>query len=110
MLNELSVKAHEWSKRYRPKERRTPHALYAHMHAEVSEAWDAMVEGDFGLHNETKNGHTKPEGELAELADIVIMVAVRCGQMDYDLDTAVVAKFAELERRLEIKDAERALR
>ncbi len=109
-LTKLAKRAEKWSREYRPRQRRSDDAQYAHLHCEVSEAWRDCTDNNFGLRMVPGDGHDKPKGELAELADVIIMVAVIAGKRGYDLEAAVDIKFAELDKRLEIKQAERALR
>lgn len=104
-LNELGKKGSKWVRAYRPKKHRTTDAFFAHMHCEVSEAWREWREGRIEM---TFNKAGKPHGLGAELADVVIMAAIVAHENKIDLDHAVDEKFAELLRRLDSKQAEKA--
>ena len=68
---------------------RTPLEIHALLHSETAEATEAVRnrEKPFYL---TKNG--KPEGELVELADVIIRIADWCAWNGWDLESALKAK------------------
>ena len=61
---------------------------YALIISEVAEAIEAVRSGKAPYYLE--NG--KPEGQLAEMADVVIRVADLCGSRGWDLQTAIEEK------------------
>lgn len=67
--------------------------LLALVHSEISEALEVYRNtGKNGL-NETWISETgKPEGFTIELADVLIRVADMCGELDLDLDDAILLK------------------
>lgn len=71
---------------------RTRLEYHALIHSEVSEATEAVRDGDLGMRIDAAKG--KPEGELVELADAVIRIMDYCAYAGYDLELAIEMKHA----------------
>lgn len=67
--------------------------LLALVHSEISEALEVYRnKGKNGL-NETWDSETgKPEGFTIELADVLIRIADMCGELNLDLNDAIIRK------------------
>lgn len=64
--------------------------FHALIHSEVSEATEEARKGSPPVY--LVNG--KPEGELIELADVIIRIADYCGSREWDLNGAIREKLA----------------
>lgn len=70
-------------------------AQIALIHSEASEALEALRDGHVQLYTvEDKYGRDKPEGVVAELADVVIRCMDLCGALGLDLEEAMSQKHA----------------
>jgi len=70
------------------------------MHSELSEALESLRRGEPMLYMATDTeGHQKPEGLAAELADLLIRVADFCGGFNVPLEDALYAKLKYNESR-----------
>lgn len=100
-LNELAERAGIWCDSYRPRRHRTPEFIFAHLHEEVSEAWKCWRRDELVV---TFDRLGPPHGLPAELADVMIDVAIIARKFGIDLDGAVDQKFVlDLDRRLAAK-------
>lgn len=63
----------------------------AHLHSEVSEAYECVREDALTAH---VTAYGKPTGLPSELADVVILAAEIAAHLEIDLDAAVEAKMA----------------
>lgn len=79
-------------------EPRSPLEIHALIHSEVSEATECVRAGEPPIHHRVckdsgmKLG--KPEGEVVELADVIIRIADWCGYNGWDLESAIKEKLA----------------
>lgn len=70
-------------------------ALIALLHSEASEALEEVRKGKFALYIVKDNrGFDKPEGVVAELADVAIRAMDIAGALGLDLEAAIRAKHA----------------
>lgn len=93
-ISALCSKAHEMAveKGWWDVPERSALEIHALIHSEVSEATEAVRNG---LACWVQDGpEQKPEGELSEMADIVIRVCDWCSKNDWDLEAAIVRKMA----------------
>lgn len=87
---------------------RNPLEIYALIHSEVSEAVEEARKRSPPVYQESRDGKDKwtpsdqnnlwveglkPEGELIELADVVIRILDFCGHKGWDLEAAMKLKF-----------------
>lgn len=96
-INELIEKAHGMAKsKGWWNEPRSPLEIHALIHSEVAEATEAVRRGlpasYYERCQESDAKLPKPEGELVELADVVIRIADWCGLNGWDLEKAIAEK------------------
>lgn len=120
-IKELSKEILELMERHGFNKYITEGAVYANFHSEVSEAWEEIRNNkpkfylknnengseasfscfsdyfdptpeDYKLFHEAISDGLKPEGEVAELADIIIRVLHWCAYMNYDIESAIELK------------------
>jgi NTP pyrophosphatase (non-canonical NTP hydrolase) len=96
-INELVQEAFEMAKAKGWHDQpRTPLEIHSLIHSEVSEATEAVRDGLPPFTATLTDGKvlTKPEGELVELADVIIRIADYCGSQGWDLSVAIETKMA----------------
>jgi NTP pyrophosphatase (non-canonical NTP hydrolase) len=69
--------------------------ILALIHSEVSEALEVYrLKGKDSLKENWLHENGKPEGFTVELADVIIRIADLCGELDLDLESALITKLS----------------